>query len=149
MNRGPGKEHRVYQHFVKKLYCLYNFTIFHWSYPCLLLSVSCNGSHKQFSSIESMKCWIHATSKHTHASNNFNMIVCHDYNLMYDSQTIHITRRVDDHYRRSFTTTWRKEATRKNTARCRYNTVSFLQNPQKWHPIACPWGRGVVWLLWF
>ena len=35
----------------------------------------------------------------------------------------------------------------RNTARCRYNVVNFLQNPHKRHPIARPLGPGVGCLL--
>ena len=36
----------------------------------------------------------------------------------------------------------------KNTVRCRYNAVNFLQNPHNIHPIAHPWGRGMGCILW-
>ena len=35
----------------------------------------------------------------------------------------------------------------RNTARCRYNAVNFLQNSHKRHPIARPLGRGMRCLL--
>ena len=35
------------------------------------------------------------------------------------------------------------------TVQCRYNAINFLPNPHNRHPIARPWGRGMVWLLWF
>ena len=31
---------------------------------------------------------------------------------------------------------------------CHYNTISFLPNPHKRHPIACPWWRVMGCLLW-
>ena len=35
-----------------------------------------------------------------------------------------------------------------STVQCRYITVSFLQNTHKRHPIARPWGRNMVCILW-
>ena len=39
---------------------------------------------------------------------------------------------------------WLHQYFLKDTVLCHYNTINFLQNPQKRHPIACPlthWGR--------
>ena len=42
----------------------------------------------------------------------------------------------------------RPDISTRNTVRCRYNAVNFLQNNHNRHPIARPWGRDMGCLLW-
>ena len=43
---------------------------------------------------------------------------------------------------------WHNVCSPIHRVRCHYNMVSFLQNPHNTHPIACPSGRAMGFLLW-